>query len=115
VDARVEGRRLHVLHLRQFEGRLGEADAALGAAEAGVAGAHRPGPGAHVAEQDGGAVGVGLRPLAAELVEAPPLAVALVAELQGETAGVEVGAALAVLVDEPGVGKLGAGLRIEIR
>ena len=54
---------------------------------------------------DGGAVVEGLRPLAAELVEAVALAVSGVVEILGILAGVEVGPALAVVVDPLAVGE----------
>ena len=61
--------------------RLRKATLLLGAAEARVADADRPGSLDDVAEVQDRAVGVGHRALAAELVEAPALAMALVAEL----------------------------------
>ncbi len=85
--------------------RLRKADAFLAAADAGMARAHRPGLHPCVPEQDDGTVGVGLRTLAAELVQAVALAVVLVAEFQRETAGIEMSAALAIFVDEPAVGE----------
>jgi 2-keto-3-deoxy-galactonokinase len=75
-DARVLQRRRDVEHLGHLVDRLGEADALFGAADAGVAAADRPVVLAGIAEAQGGAVGVGFRALAAELVEAVALAVA---------------------------------------
>ena len=71
-----------------------------GAANAGTAATHGPGTGAGVTEQDTRAVGVGFRPLAAQFVEAVALAVSFIAELDGETPGIEVRTTLAVLVDQ---------------
>ena len=48
---------------------LREADTLLGAADARVATTDRPGAGADIAEQDGRAIGVGFRTLAAKLVQ----------------------------------------------
>ena len=75
----------------------------------------RPRPGAHVVEQDGRAVGVGLGTLAAQLVQAIALAMALVAEFQGEAAGVEMGAAFAVFMDQTGIGEFGPALVVHRR
>src|SRR3954469_14386061 len=73
----------------RVEHRHAEGVVLLGAAGAGVADADGPGA-VHVAEVLERAVGVGDRSLAAELVEAEALAMSLVAERLGETAGVEV-------------------------
>ena len=67
--------------------------------------ADRPGTGTGIAEQDGRAIGVGLRPLATQFVKTVTLAVAFVTKVHGKTAGVEVRAALAVLVHQTRVGK----------
>ncbi len=80
-----------------------------------MADAHRPDAAAHVAELQGRAVAVGLRPLAAQVIETPALTVALVTKLFGETAGIEVRTALAVFVDEPLIGKQRPLLGIERR
>jgi hypothetical protein len=80
-----------------------------------MAAAHRPVVLAGIAEAQGRAVGVGFRTLAAELVEAVALAVAAVAEFHGEAPGVEVGAALAVFMDQARVGKLGTAQLVEFR
>ena len=98
-------RRHHVLHLGHGMDRLGEADALLGAADAGMAATDRPDASPTSPKPMRRAVGVGFRPLAAELVEAVALAVALVAELHGEAAGIEVRAAFAVLVNQARVGE----------
>src|SRR5208337_4966741 len=115
VDARISNRRTLVLEIGQRVDWLGEADALLAAADAGMARAHWPGLHARIAEQHDGAVGVGFRTFAAEFVQAVPLAVAFVAEFQREAARVEMGAALAVLVDEPAVGEQRAALAIDGR
>ena len=85
-----------------FEGhvdRLLETDALLGAADARMAATDRPGTAAGIAKEDRRAVGV-VSGLAAELVQAVALAVAVVAEFHREAAGIEVGAAFAVFVDQ---------------
>ena len=56
---------------------------------------------------------MGLRALAAQLVEAVAEAMPFVTELPGEPAGVEVGAAGTVFVDRPAVRPLRARLVIE--
>ena len=83
-------------------------EVALGAADAAVSGAHRPAralvPAHHGAVVEGGWA------LAAHLVEAPAVAVPLVAPLLHELPRVEVGAALAVVVDARAVGEERAAL-----
>ena len=85
--------------------RLAERRLLLGAAEARMPGADRPGAEADVAETDRRAVGVGLRTLAADLVEAEALPVSFVAELEREAPGIEMRTPLAVLVDQPAIGE----------
>jgi len=108
-----EGRRRHRLDLGLLVQRLVEAHALFGATEAGMPNPHWPGVAAHVAELDGRTVGVGLWPLAAELVETPALAMALIAELLGEASGVKVRSAFAVVVDQPTIGEQRSALGIE--
>ena len=73
------------------------------AADAAVAGLDRPAR--PVGEPDGRAVGEGLGALAAHLVEAPALLRPLVAPGHDELAELEVGAPLALVVDEAAVGE----------
>ncbi len=94
--------------------RLVERGALFGASEARVAGPDRPGAEADIAEADGRAVGVGLRALAADLVQAPALPVAEIAELQREASGVEMRPALAILVDKAAIGEFRPVLLVEI-
>lgn len=79
---------------------LGETDTFCGAADTGVSGADGPRLHSRIAEQDDGAIRVGFWPFAADFVEAKTPAMAFVAELKGKPARIEVGAALAVLVDQ---------------
>ena len=65
--------------------RLGETHTLFGTAETGVSGAHGPGTGSHLAIENRRAVGVGLRTLAAEFVQAPALAMTFITELDRET------------------------------
>src|SRR5271157_4365336 len=91
--------------------RDAERDLLLGAPRARVPDADRPS--FRLAETEEGAIRVGRRPLAAELVEAVALPVPLVAELLREAAGVEMGPARTVLVDRPPVRPLGPSLLVE--
>src|SRR5512146_1413320 len=106
--------RPHRLQVGKRVDRFGERDTLLGAADARVTGADRPARIADVAEQDRRAVRIGLRTLAAQLVQAVALAVTLVAEFHGKASGIEVRTALAVLVDEARVGELGTAFFIHI-
>jgi hypothetical protein len=78
-----------------------------------MADADRPVALADIAEADGRTIGVGLRPLAAEFVQAPALAMAEIAVFQGKAAGVEMRAPLAVFVDQPAVGEFRPVLDIQ--
>src|SRR3546814_6276317 len=82
---------------------FGEADALLGAAETRRADADRPVALTDVAKADCRAVGVRLRALAADLVQAESLTMAGVAELQRKASGIKVRPALAVLVDDAAI------------
>ena len=118
VVVRVNGRVCHrggrLLDRQVRVDRDVEADPLLRAADARVP--DRDGPRArHLAEVEERAVGVRLRSLAAELVEAPAVAVTLVAERLREPARVEVRAALAVLVDHAAVGELRTAEIVERR
>ena len=114
VDLREGGRRRQGLDRGQRMQRLAEAGFLLGAAEAGMPGADRPRAEADVAETDRRAVGVGLRTLAADLVEAETLTVAFVAELEREAPGVEMRPPLAVLVDQAAIGEFRPVLLVEL-
>ena len=92
-DARILLWWVDVFYFRQHVNRLTEAYTLLSAADAGAATTHRPGAGTSITEQDARAVGVGFRPLAAELVEAVALAVAFVAKVDRKTTGIEMGTA----------------------
>src|SRR5271157_4135310 len=92
--------------------RDAEGDLLLGAPHARVSDADRPS--IRLAEMEEGAIRVGRRPLAAELVEAVALPVPLVAELLREAAGVEMGPPRTVLVDRPPVRPLGPSLLVEL-
>lgn len=84
-----------------------EAHALLGAAKTGVASAHWPAAGACVAKLGCGAVGIGDRPFATQVVEAVALTVPFIAKFAGKTAIIKMRPALAMLVDEAAIGELG--------
>ncbi len=114
-DSRIGGGWRHVFEIGQLMDGLGEANTFFGTTKAWMSGTHRPRAGTDIAKQNGRAVGVSFRPLAAKLVQAPALAMSLVTELDRKATGVEVRTALAVLVDQPVVGKFGAALAIQLR
>jgi hypothetical protein len=95
------------------EGRLGVPEAGRGAGNAAVAGFNGPTGGA--VPLHAGAVVVGLGAFAAHLVEAPALARALVAPLFNVAAGVVVGAALTLVVDEVAVSEERPAVLVEFR
>ena len=93
--------------------RLAERGVLLGAAEAWMPGSHRPRTETDVAESDRRAVGVGLRTLAADLVETEALTMSFVAEFEREAPGIEMRPPLAVLVDQAAIGEFRSVLLIE--
>src|SRR5512138_2512522 len=110
--ARIRHRCRRLLDRHRRVERNGERDALLGAPHARVADADRP-RARDLAEGEERAVRVRLRPLAAELVEAPPVAVPLVAVDLREPPRVEVRPPRAVLVDHAAVREHRAALRVE--
>jgi len=103
------------LDVGQRMDRLGEPNALLGATKTRVPRAHWPTTGANIAKQDGGTIGISLRSLTAQLVQAPALAVPLVTEFHRETSRVKMRAAFAVFVDQAAVGELRPVLGIQRR
>src|SRR5271165_240668 len=91
--------------------RDAEGDLLLGAPRARVPDADRPS--FRLAKTEEGAIRVGRRPLAAELVKAVALPVPLVAVLLREAAGVEMGPTRTVLVDRTPVRPRGPSLLVE--
>src|SRR5690242_6958919 len=85
------------------EGRHRVPEVAFGAAEAGVAGAD--GPAGLVVPEEDGARREGLGALATDVVEAPAPPCAIVVEALDELTGVEVGAAVALIVNAGAVGE----------
>src|SRR5690606_9953696 len=68
----------------------------------------------HLVEVLGRAVGKRLRPLAAELVQAPALAMPLITELLREAACIEVRPTRAVLVHGAAIGELRTALGVQL-
>src|SRR5664280_363507 len=114
LDRRVAVGRRRVFDLDRRVERDAECDGLLRAADARVADADRPGAG-DLAERLQRAVGVRHRTLAPHLVQAPPLAMALVAELLHEATRIEVRPPRAVLVDDAPVGEARPPLVVERR
>ena len=86
----------------------------LGASHAGNSGADRPAVG-NLIEMARGTGGMSNRPLAAQFVEAPALAVAFVAECGGKPASVKVRAARAIFVNHTLVSELRAANIVQFR
>ena len=114
-DARVLLWRIDVDDLGQLVNRFGKTNPLLGATDAGVTATDRPIVFAGIAKADGRAVGIGLWPLATQLVQAIALAVAGITKLHGETTGIKVRAALAVFMNQARIGKLRAPQLVHLR
>ena len=92
-----------------------KAHALLGAAKTGVAGSYRPAARTCIAKLGGGAVGIGDRPFAAQIIKAVAEAVAFIAKFARKAAVVKVRPAFAMFVNKASIGELGPVFGVQCR